>query len=155
VLESISPTYQCFPITTPVVVRTDHQKVALEPWKASGGRASSRALTSTDPRERLGSRGRSPSRTGSSETILNALSYFGLNPRARGVGFDQARPCRWEPLLGAYDASGRDYRGALGALVVNVEPPFRGSVWAAFTPGDADFYRQPVVTNACAKSCRV
>jgi hypothetical protein len=27
-LESISPSYQCFPITTPVLVRADHQKVA-------------------------------------------------------------------------------------------------------------------------------
>ena len=71
----------------------------------------------------------------------------GLNPRARGVGFEQGRAYRWEPLLGAYDAANRDYRGALGALVVNVEPPFRGSVWAVFTPAEASFYRQPVVTN--------
>ncbi len=35
----------------------------------------------------------------------------------------------------------------MGALVVNVEPPFRGSVWAVFTPAEAGFYRQPVVTN--------
>ena len=51
VLESVSPSYQCFPITTPVVVRADHQKVPLEEWEASGGRASSRALTSGDSRE--------------------------------------------------------------------------------------------------------
>jgi hypothetical protein len=63
------------------------------------------------------------------------------------VGFEQGRPYRWEPLLGAYDAADRDYRGALGTLVVNVEAPFRGSVWAVFTPAEASFYRQAVVTN--------
>ena len=77
----------------------------------------------------------------------DALSYVGLNPRARGVGFEQGRPYRWEPLLGAYDRATRDYRGALGALIVNVEPPFRGSVWAAFTPEEPAFYRRSVVTN--------
>jgi len=39
-------------------------------------------------------------------------------------------------------------RGALAALIVNVEKPYRGSVWAIFTPADAAFYRQPVVTNS-------
>ena len=118
-LESISPSYQCFPITTPVAVRADHQKVAWEEW------------------ERRAEKGDRP----------DALSCFGLQPRARGVGFNQERAFRWEPLLGAYDAATQDYRGALGALVVNVEPPFRGSVWAAFTPAEAGFYRQPVVSN--------
>ncbi len=146
-LESISPGYQCFPITTRVVVRADHQKVPLEAWESSGGRASSRALTASEIFGYQGSRGRSPSRIDGSEMILDALSVFGLHPRARGVGFNQERAFRWEPLLGAYDAATRDYRGALGTLVVNVEPPFRGSVWAAFTPAEADFYRQPVVTN--------
>jgi hypothetical protein len=50
-------------------------------------------------------------------------------------------------LLGAYDSANRDYRGAVGALVVNVEAPYRGSVWAVFTPEEASFYRQPAVTN--------
>jgi hypothetical protein len=119
VLESVSPSYQCFPITTPVVVRADHQKVAWEGWERM--------------RENGGGR--------------EALTYVALNPRARGVGFEQGRPYRWEPLLGAYDAGNRDYRGALGALVVNVQAPFRSSVWAVFTPAEANFYRQPVVTN--------
>ena len=118
-LESISPGYQCFPITTPVVVRADHQKVALEDW------------------ERVSEKGERQ----------DALSCFGIHPRARGVGFNQERAFRWEPLLGAYDEANQDYRGALGALVVNVEPPFRGSVWAVFTPADERFYQQPVVTN--------
>jgi hypothetical protein len=119
VLESISPSYQCFPITTPVVVRADRQKVAWEGWERMGAMSERR----------------------------DALSYVGLQPRARGVGFNQERPYRWEPLLGAYDAATQDYRGALGALVVNVEAPLRGSVWGVFTPAEASFYRQPVVTN--------
>jgi hypothetical protein len=118
-LESVSPSYHCFPITTPVVVGADYQKVALEDWeRVAGGR--------------LGE---------------SSLPVVGLNPRARGVGFDQGRAYRWEPVLGAYDAGNRDYRGALGALIVNVEAPFRGSVWGVFTPAEASFYRQPVVTN--------
>jgi hypothetical protein len=119
VLESVSPSYQCFPITTPVAVRPDHQKVPLEDWEV---RSESRDRRDTP-------------------------SYLGLHPRARGVGSNQERPYRWEPLLGAYDLTTQDYRGALGTLVMNVEPPFRGSVWAAFTPAEAGFYRQPVVTN--------
>ena len=119
VLESVSPSYQCFPITTPVVVGADYQKVALEDWEGGVG-------------GRLGEA---------------SLPVVGLNPRARGVGFEQGRAYRWEPLLGTYDAADRDYRGALGALIVNVEPPFRGSVWAVFTPVGADFYQQSVVTN--------
>jgi hypothetical protein len=119
VLESVSPSYQCFPITTPVVVGADYQKMALEDWeRVAGGR--------------LGEA---------------SLPVVGLNPRARGVGFDQGRAYRWEPLLGAYDAGNRDYRGALGALIVNVEAPFRGSVWGVFTLAEASFYRQPTVTN--------
>lgn len=118
-LESISPSYQCFPITTPVVVRADHLKSPLEDWERSSPKGDKR----------------------------DALSCVGLHPRARGVGFEQGRPYRWEPLLGAYDAATQDYRGAMAALVVNVAPPLRGSVWAVFTPADADFYRQAVVTN--------
>jgi hypothetical protein len=119
ILESISPSYQCFPITTPVVVRPDHQKVPLEAWESLN--------VLRDKRD--------------------ALSYVALNPRARGVGLNQERPYRWEPLLAAYDAATGDYRGALGALVVNVEAPYRGSVWAVFTPEEESFYRQPAVSN--------
>ena len=119
VLESVSPSYQCFPITTPVVVEADYQKVALEDWESRAGGRFGEA----------------------------SLPVVALNPRARGVGFEQGRAYRWEPLVGAYDAGNRDYRGALGALIVNVEAPFRGSVWGVFTPAEASFYRQPVVTN--------
>jgi len=82
-LESISPSYQCFPITTTVVVRADHQKQALEGWEARSENGDRR----------------------------DAVSYVGLQPRPRGVGFNQERAFRWEPLLGAYDAATQDYRG--------------------------------------------
>ncbi|MBI3851919.1 MAG: beta-galactosidase [Verrucomicrobia bacterium] len=71
----------------------------------------------------------------------------GLHPRPRGVGFNQYRQYRWEPLLEAHDAATDDYRGAVAALLVHVQPPFRGGVWATFTPSEAGFYRQPLVTN--------
>jgi hypothetical protein len=119
VLESVSPGYQCYAITTPVIVQPDHLKVHLETWEAT---------------REMGFR-------------RDAPSCVGLQPRPRGVGFRQARPYRWEPLLGAYDPATWDYRGAMAALVVNTEQPFRGSVWAVFTPEDAAFYRQPAVTN--------
>jgi len=119
VLESVSPNYQCYPITVPSVVRPDDLKVALEEWEKRDDQGSRVSL-----RQVLGGEGRSP-------------SYgVGLNPRARGVGFEQGRPYRWEPLLGAYDTGTQDYRGAVGALVAHVEPPLRGSVWAVFTPAE-------------------
>lgn len=72
---------------------------------------------------------------------------FGIHPRPRGIGFNQDRPFRWQPLLAARDAEDDDYRGAIAALLVHVQPPFRGGVWAVFSPAEAEFYRHPVVTN--------
>lgn len=72
---------------------------------------------------------------------------LGLHPRPRGVGFNQERPFRWEPLLTAHDSTNDDYRGAIAALMVHVQPPYRGGVWAVFTPSAADFYQQPLVKN--------
>ncbi|MBU6402837.1 MAG: hypothetical protein KGS61_21155, partial [Verrucomicrobia bacterium] len=67
-----------------------------------------------------------------------------LQPRPRGVGFDQRRPWRWQPLLQARTANG-DYRGAIATLLVHVEPRYRGGAWASFTPSDPAFYRQPAI----------
>lgn len=106
-LESISPGYQFFPITTPVKIGS-----------AETGRAFTSAVT-----EKL----------------------VGIHPRPRGVGFNQNRAYRWEPLLAAHDARNEDYRGAVAALLVHVQAPFRGGVWAVFTPSETEFYRQPVV----------
>ncbi|MGO8679017.1 MAG: hypothetical protein ACLQVX_24520 [Limisphaerales bacterium] len=131
-LESLSPGYQFFEITTPVVVRADHQKEPLEQWERNrdGG-----VLLNQD----------APPRPGAAPPAR--LLLLGLHPRPRGIGFDQDRPFRWEPLLGAYDSLSDDYRGAVAALVVHVAPPFRSGVWAVFTPADESFYLQPLVTN--------
>jgi hypothetical protein len=150
VLESISPGYQCYPITTPVVVRPDHQKQALEEWEVPPAlRTSIKNAQTREPEPGPRTPGSQPLPSLSSDFGFRTSDFalLGLQPRARGMGFNQERPYRWEPLLGAYDVAAQDYRGALGALVVNVEPPFRGSVWAAFTPAEAGFYRQLVVTN--------
>ncbi|MGD0258308.1 MAG: hypothetical protein ABSD29_00620 [Verrucomicrobiota bacterium] len=149
-LESVSPSYQCYPITTPVLVRADHQKAALEDWEKLPAVPSSIKNAQThesEPGARTPGSQHFPLLSSDFGFRISDFDLLGLQPRARGVGFNQERAFRWEPLLGAYDAATQDYRGAVGALVVNVEPPFRGSVWAAFTPADVAFYRQPVVTN--------
>ncbi len=107
--ESFSPSYQCYPITTPVTIRSRSPLGAPE----SAARFFFPAGT----------------------------AFLGLHPRPRGVGFDQDRPWRWEPLLGAYDAASGDYRGAVAALVVHLKPPFQGGVWALATPAEAGFYQ--------------
>jgi hypothetical protein len=131
-LESLSPAYQFFEITTPVLVRADHQKEPLEPWE----RAAERGVF-LNPK--------APTSPGAAANVRAGL--LGLHPRPRGLGFNQDRPFRWEPLLGAYDSQTGDYRGAVAALVVHVASPFRGGVWAVFTPMEEEFYREPLVTN--------
>lgn len=77
------------------------------------------------------------------ENTAPRASLTGMHPRPRGVGFNQERPFRWEPLLATYDATNNAYRGAVAALLVHVKPPYRGGVWAVFTPSEPGFYRQP------------
>jgi len=121
-LESLCPGYQFYPVTTGAVVRRSHEKAGLEAWEA---------------------------RTNAAKLQFEAnWPLLAMQPRPRGIGFNQDRPWRWEPLLGAYDPTDNDYRGALGALLVNVKPPYRGSLWAGFTPGEPEFYRQPLVRLA-------
>lgn len=74
-------------------------------------------------------------------------ALYGIHPRSRGVGFKQEREYRWQPLLAARDAASGDYRGAIAALLVHAKGPYAGGVWAAFTPADREFYRQPVVAK--------
>jgi hypothetical protein len=121
-LESLCPGYQFYPVTTRAVVRLSHEKAGLEAWEAQ---------------------------TNVAKLEFEAMwPLLAMHPRPRGVGFNQDRPWRWEPLLGAYDPADKDYRGALGALLVHVKPPYRGSVWAGFTPIEPGFYRQPLVRQA-------
>lgn len=90
-LESLSPGYQTYPITTPVTVQPRAWQAVL------------REESATSPPPSLGP--------------LEGLR--GLHPRPRGVGWKQGRPWRWEPFLGARDARTGDYRGAVGALVAH------------------------------------
>jgi len=64
-----------------------------------------------------------------------------IQPRPRGVGFNQERPWRWQPLLEARSPQG-DYRGAMSTLLVHFDGEFRGGIWACFTPDSAAFYQQ-------------
>jgi hypothetical protein len=147
-LESLCPGYQFFDVTTRVQVQPSHEKMAIEPWER---------------RDRVDDWAFEP-----------AYAVRAIHPRPRGIGFDQGRPWRWEPLLGAYDPrsprvvpwraddpnlikfAGVDalpaemphYRGALAMLLVHVEPPYRGGVWAGFTPSEPHFFQQPLVTQA-------
>lgn len=126
-LESVSPDYQFFAITTPAAVDPTKEAAPLVRARDTGDK-----------------RPATPVRV-----LTNAATQVlqGIHPRPRGVGFNQDRASRWEPLLAAYDISDNDHRGAVAALLVHVKPPFRGGVWAAFTLAEASFYRQPVVQD--------
>jgi hypothetical protein len=121
-LESGSPGYQFFPISGVV-------GISAATITAAQSRRSVRVLTNAA-----------------------TAPLVAIHPRPRGVGFNQDRAYRWEPLLVANDASSHDYRGAVAALLVHVKPPFRGGVWAVFTPADASFYRQPGVQDCLRQS---
>jgi len=130
-LESLAPYYQGYPIATAAMVQRSAEAGPIE-------EASPPAAVSW-PR---------------------ATPLLGLHPRPAGAGFAQERPWRWQPLLTAYDAEGyaawqaasspdasaelerRWHRGAVGALVVHGQLPFKGGVWALFTPATVGFYRQ-------------
>ena len=124
-LESVSPGYLFFPI--------------------NGGQASRLSLSAfphARDSEKRPAKSSFKFETGATPVLR------GMQPRPRGVGFDQDRQYRWEPLLAAYDAGNDDLRGTIAALLVHVKPPYRGGVWAAFTPTEPEFYRLPIV-----KSC--
>ena len=123
-LESVSPGYQFFPITVGQASRLS---------QTSSFRAESSGVVAEGTSLKM--------ETGAT------LVLRGLHPRPRGAGFNQDRPFRWEPLLAVSNGTNDDYRGAIAALLVQVQPPFRGGVWAAFTPSEAAFYRQPLVAN--------
>ncbi|MCL5095954.1 MAG: beta-galactosidase [Candidatus Omnitrophica bacterium] len=67
-----------------------------------------------------------------------------VQPRPSGIGYNQDRPWRWQPLLEARADDG-EYRGAVAVMLVNVQSPFRGGIWAGFTPANPAFYRQPAM----------
>jgi hypothetical protein len=76
-----------------------------------------------------------------------------MQPRPRGVGFNQERPWRWQPLLEARSAQG-DYRGAMATLLVHSDDEFRGGVWACFTPDSVAFYQQEPARQLLRQTAR-
>jgi hypothetical protein len=123
-LESLAPSHQCFSVTTPVVVRPDHQQTDFAP----------------------------PARPPEALVIHDPADLRAFHPRPRGIGFNQDRPFRWEPLLGAYDAKTGDYRGAVSVLIAHFDGPCRGGVWNLYTPDDDAFYRSPATSNCLARA---
>lgn len=72
----------------------------------------------------------------------------GIHPRPGGAGFEKGRRRRWQPILEARSpgAGGHgDYRGAVGVLAIDAEPPFRGAIRCAFSPTDPAFYGSAAV----------
>ena len=111
-LETLSPGYLFYPVTTPVELQTSSSGVPTSrPWLEPG------------------------------------QELFALHPRPRGIGYDQNRPWRWEPILEARSSDG-DYRGAIAALLVNAAG---GSV-AAFTPNEPVFYQHEAMQQVLRDS---
>jgi len=112
-LESLAPGYVCYPLDRAVTVRPPRWQAllqAVDPASAGLDTASSEGLALA-PDSRL----------------------LALHPRPRGVGFNQDRAFRWQPLLVARDTETQDYRGAVATMIAHVHSPYRGGVWALFT----------------------
>ena len=133
-LESFSPGYQFHPISGRVTASFPNTVVSRLRTPAEGSAR--------------------PANFNGEVTNAAPGSWLAIHPRPRGVGFNQDRAYRWEPLLAARDAESGDFRGTLAALLVQVKPPFRGGVWAVFTPAEAGFYRQPLVTNCLGQNLK-
>lgn len=67
---------------------------------------------------------------------------WGMHPRPRGVGFNQDRPWRWQPLLAALGTHG-EYRGALASMILHTEKPYPWGLWTAFTPPASQWVQNP------------
>jgi len=80
-------------------------------------------------------------------------SWRAMQPRPRGIGFEQERPWRWQPLLEARALDG-DYRGAVATLMLHFEDEFKGGIWAAFTPGSLSFYQSEPARQLVTQTAR-
>ncbi|MHB8524066.1 MAG: hypothetical protein ACYDH9_25365 [Limisphaerales bacterium] len=136
-LETLSPAYQAYPVTGPVELRTPHGQAIV--------RLFTNEPTLTGPSAILPH----PMGEGRGEGVLSLANGLvnALQPRPRGVGFDQQRPWRWQPLIEARARNG-DYRGAIATLLVQARAPYRGGIWAGITPSDPEFYRPPAMRQA-------
>jgi hypothetical protein len=76
-----------------------------------------------------------------------------MQPRPRGIGFNQERPWRWQPLLEARALDG-DYRGAVATLMIHFDDEFKGGIWAGFTPSSLSFYQSGPARQFVAQTAR-
>jgi hypothetical protein len=132
-LDTLCPSFAVYPITTPVTIATLPGLALID------------AARIASPAEPL----------------------IAIQPRPGGAGYNKHRPWRYQPILiasGTGDPSvsssraqkitGKlpvppgDFRGAIAALSIQLESPYRGGIWAAFTPASAEFYGQPAVKIA-------
>ena len=126
-LLSLAPGYECYPITTPVSIRPPRWQAWIrEETEVARARVETNGPVVPAP---------------AGEQSL------ALHPRPRGVGFNQEREVRWQPLLVARDATNDDYRGAVGALLLHASGRHAGGRWAVFTPGTPEFYHRPEVAH--------
>ncbi len=154
-LESLSPGYLFYPIRGDAKNAVTIEAVGVSPTAERDEANEERGARSEERVTR--SKERDASATRSSFLAPHGFwpvssgdaagSLYGIHPRPRGVGFKQEREYRWQPLLAARDSANGDYRGAIAALLVHAKGPYAGGVWAAFTPAEREFYRQPVVAK--------
>jgi len=76
-------------------------------------------------------------------------------PRPTGTGFAKGRAGRWVSLLDAEDARTGEWRGSLATLRLNLPGSANGGgIWAAWTPTDPAFYRQPAMRRMLTQTVR-
>lgn len=133
--EGLCPGYLFFPVTTPVKVGQASGLPTREAVRDASAPPAGPLTPALSPLE--------------GEMVKGGL--LALHPRPSGVGYDQGRAMRWEPLLEARAADG-DYRGALAALLVHERGSFRGGVWGVFTPAAPEFYQEPAVQQVLRRT---
>ncbi|HNU99869.1 MAG TPA: hypothetical protein PKK20_07995, partial [Verrucomicrobiota bacterium] len=133
-IESFAPDYMVYPVGTAVTIRPPHSQTLLRPNNPDAAQTAATAIDSV--------------------VIPTGQSLVALHPRPRGVGFDQDRPYRWQPILEARDLETSDFRGTVAALIAHLKPPYRDGVWALFTPGDPAFYRRLEVAGWIEQTAR-
>ncbi len=74
------------------------------------------------------------------QRILSVPKQFLLiHPRPRGGGFNKGRSWRWIPLIHAW-GEGNDYRGAMSAMMIYNNDPYKYSVQTCFAVQSPEWY---------------
>lgn len=133
-IESFAPDYMVYPVGTAVTIRPPRWQALLRSNSPDAAQTGAAAVDGV--------------------AIPAGQSLVAMHPRPRGVGFDQDRPYRWQPILEARDLETADFRGTVAALIAHLKPPYRDSVWALFTPDDPAFYRRPSVADWIEQTAR-